>query len=149
MPGTKFFVDPMEIAERMGVRVSGRCDLDKGVYGLIKKEEGGAIEIFYDANLSSYQQRFVVAHELGHLAEGHLSDARVLFRDRSESFARDNYDAYEFEANQYAAHLLMPKDKIDFMLYKMGITSISKMAQILRVSETAMTYRLRDLGYIT
>jgi len=142
-----FYVDPTEIARGYGIEVIGMPGLEGGVNGLIRKENG-KVEILYDLTMHPNRQRFTIAHELGHFVKGHLRD-RPLFRDPSKNFNLDNYDIHEVEANNFAANLLMPKEKIDFLLYNEGITSIAEMAGLLRVSEAAMTYRLRNMGYIS
>ena len=143
-----FYVDPAEIARRRGLRVVEMHGLEGGVNGLIQKMDDGSIEIHYDGTMHPHRQRFTIAHELGHFVKGHLQD-QPLFRDPSKNFTLDNYDIHEVEANNFAADLLMPKEKIDFLLYTEGITSVPKMASLLRVSEAAMTYRLRNMGYIS
>ena len=64
------------------------------------------------------------------------------------TFYRKGYSREEYEANEFAASILMPEDKLDFLIYKKDITSIKKLAKIMRVSEAAMLYRLRGLGWI-
>jgi len=143
-----FAVDPIKIAENAGIKVVGKEGLKDGVHGMIRKEEDGSVVIEYDSSMHPNRQRFTIAHELGHFMEGHLKD-KPLFRDPRKNFSLENYDIYEAEANRYAAKLLMPKEKIDFLLYKEGITSINEMARLLKVSPAAMTYRLQNLGYIS
>jgi len=141
-----FYVDPLEIAQNEGIRVIPSNGLD--VDGKIYKDKSGNVCIEYDSSVHPNRQRFTIAHELGHYFKGHLAD-KTLFRDSLQNFNLDNYDIYEVEANNFAADILMPKDKIDFLLYKEGITSIEEMAHLLRVSQTAMMYRLKNLGYIS
>jgi len=142
-----FYIDPEIEARNYGIEVCPDSRLDHGINGMIEKTENGIV-IKYDPDMHPNRQRFTVAHELGHYVCGHLQD-KPMFRDSRKNFSLENYDIYEVEANRFAANLLMPKEKIDFMLYKEGITSIDKMAQLLRVSPAAMTYRLQNLGYIS
>jgi Zn-dependent peptidase ImmA (M78 family) len=106
------------------------------------------------------QQRFTIAHELGHflLHEGYtvhldenLGALRINLRN-SES-ARGE-DADEKEANLFAAELLMPaaflredlRDK-DLDLLADG-AFIDKLAKKYKVSSQALTFRLAYLNYI-
>ena len=144
-----FYVDPIAIAESHGIRVEGVPGLEGGVNGIIMRDSNGAIVIKYDSRMHENRQRFTIAHELGHFFHGHLDENHKMFRDPHKNFSLEHYDPKEAEANRYAARLLMPKEKIDFLLYKEGITSIDRMAKLLRVSPAAMTYRLQNLGYIS
>lgn len=143
-----FYIDPKAIAQDLGIEVISKARLDGDVNGYIAREDDGRVRIYYDSNMHPNRERFTIAHELGHYVKGHLKD-KPLFRDPSKNFSLNNYDIYEVEANNFAANLLMPKEKIDFLLYDMGISSISEMAKLLKVSEAAMTYRLQNLGYIS
>ena len=143
-----FYIDPKTVAEEKGIIVTGMPVLPDGVNGLIKKHESHGVEIQYDNTMHPNRQRFTIAHELGHFVRGHLKD-KTLFRDPSKNFNLNNYDIYEVEANNFAAELLMPKSKIDFLLFDEGISSIAEMAYLLRVSPAAMTYRLKGMGYIS
>jgi Zn-dependent peptidase ImmA (M78 family) len=142
-----FYNDPIVAAEKLGLQVIPKKGLDGGMNGQIYRQ-GDDIIIEYDSNMHENRARFTIAHELGHYMCGHLKD-QTLFRDPSKNFTLDNYDIYEAEANHFAADFLMPVDKIDFMLHNEGITSIDTMAKLLKVSPAAMTYRLKNLGYIS
>ncbi len=143
-----FFIDPLDIARKEGVIVIPSSHLD--VNGQIRKNpENNEVIIEYDVNMHPNRQRFTLAHELGHYFLGHLDDNNILFRDPAKNFSLDNYDPYEAEANKFAADLLMPKEKIDFLLQEVKMSSIEGMAKALQVSPAAMTYRLKNLGYIS
>ena len=145
---SSFYVDPFAIAKSEGILVIPRYDLD--VNGLIKKDSiNGNIVIEYDASMHQNRERFTIAHELGHYFAGHLEDGHTLFRDPSKNFNLHNYDPYEAEANKLAAEMLMPKEKIDFLIQKANYHTIDDIADALRVSPAAMTYRLKNLGYIS
>lgn len=90
------------------------------------------------------RQRFTLAHELGHFALGHGGG----FRDNSASFNISNYDQREVDANAFAAELVMPKLAIDYVIDKLKINSIEEFAKLFNVSVPAMTYRLKNLGFI-
>ena len=146
-----FYVDPIEKAMELGIMVyadnSDSPLLNPGESGMIIKD-GNHISIYYRNTESIERQRFTIAHELGHYTSGHLVGNTTMFRDGTKSYSRDNYDIQEYEANKYAAELLMPKYKVDFLIEQEGITDIREMAQIFKVSPTAMMIRLKNLGWI-
>lgn len=112
---------------------------------------------------SHLRQRFTIAHELGHLLlhEGDLildyavrthfrgDEVRVNFRDHESSLATNSE---EIEANRFAAEILMPRDMVFKEARKLlqaknlsreALTK--KLADVFKVSEEAMGYRLVNL----
>lgn len=96
------------------------------------------------------RQRFTIAHELGHIqlhrsiieAAIHL-DKGSLKRD---ALAAKGTDAYEIEANAFAAELLMPQNLLATALGERTIDleddeAIAALAKRFRVSEAAMRFR--------
>ncbi len=142
-----FYVDPISLALSRGIRVIPNPSLD--VNGQIYKQEDGSIVIEYDNTMHPNRQRFTIAHELGHFIAGHLETSQKKFRDPAKNFTLDNYDPQEAEANRIAAMILMPQDKIDFLINEAGIASIHGISNALKVSPAAITYRLKNLGYIS
>lgn len=58
---------------------------------------------------SPSKQAFILAHELGHIASGHLaSDGVIVDEGTTERAAEGSHDAEEDEANGYARALLLP-----------------------------------------
>ena len=100
--------------------------------------------IHYNSADGQNRIRFTIAHELGHYVLKHGKR----FRDTSAMFAGGTYDPYEVAANRFAAELLMPVYPVKVLLEDHGITSISQLALAFQVSEPAMTYRLKNLGYL-
>ena len=99
--------DPFVIALGSGAKVYLRDDfkLLKGMYSIVN----GNRCIFINSNLPEHTQRIICAHELGHDA---------LHREFAESAAFQEYTLYdmksrpEYEANVYAAHLLLDESEI-------------------------------------
>lgn len=107
------------------------------------------------------RRRFTLAHEIGHFCM-HRSSNTTTFVDtkgtmnRSESY----WDKHEFEANNFAADLLMPaklirsigkqviaKYKSDNNAERMPLSLFKdKMAVEFNVSSVAMDYRLKNLN---
>ena len=100
--------DPFTIAEEMGITVLIRSDFmrQKGAFAVI----GNNSFIFINGSLSEYMQRLVCAHELGHALLhrklGTMPGGMMEF----EIF--DIKDAAEYEANVFAANLLIDEQEI-------------------------------------
>jgi Zn-dependent peptidase ImmA (M78 family) len=108
------------------------------------------------------RRRFTIAHELAHYLLGHKGDQdhvdwkfTVLRRDGKSSEANN---VQEIEANAFAANLLMPKEFLfEDLRLKAGSNGevdlsthqLTALARKYQVSETAMTYRLTNLGLIS
>lgn len=108
-------------------------------------------KVAYDFNIKKYvitvnenhhenRQRFTIAHELGHYALNHGSKEDVLYRDGSS-------DPDEIEANAFATEILMPSAIIKHLIFEQNITTVQELAHKLWVSEQAMLYRLKNLGF--
>jgi Zn-dependent peptidase ImmA (M78 family) len=145
-----------DIARFLGIRVVP-YPLENDLSGLLVIEENGAV-IGYNQNESRARRRFTVAHELGHYIlhkEGKThtvfadNSFKVLFRSQAEH--EDSAIArMEFEANTFAAALLMPVpmlqkeiEDIEFDLGDEG--AIKELSRRFEVSSTAMYYRLLNL----
>lgn len=100
--------DPFTIAEGMGITVLIRTDFvrQKGVFAVI----GNISFIFINGNLSEYMQRLVCAHELGHALLHRRLGAMPGGMMEFEIF--DITDAAEYEANVFAANLLMDEQEV-------------------------------------
>ena len=108
--------DPFELIKGMNV-ILVRCSLD-GVRGFYQYFQRNNI-IYLDDQLPEKEQRFVLAHELGHMFLHKKSNA--IFMDTHTCF---NTDKLEREANTFAAELLIPDaiimEKADFTLEQLA-----------------------------
>jgi Zn-dependent peptidase ImmA (M78 family) len=136
-------VDPIQIAQRLGVKVY-TAGLDAGVAGMFRKRSGLDPEIFVNGSDSLNRQRFTVAHELGHyvkhVAAGEENWEHVDYRD---ALSGQGTDSDEIFANQFAASLLMPREKV-VRLRGEGYGPAALAAEF-GVSEEAMNFRLTNL----
>lgn len=147
-----FYVDPVKEANRYGIEVFADVEhahLKDGESGMIERNSDGGTTIWVADEDSLERQRFTIAHELGHYVNGHLDDNTKMLRDSTKSYSQDNYDYKEYEANKYAAELLMPEEKLEFLLNNQKITTVEGLAAALIVSYTAMKIRLQNLGWIS
>ena len=160
-------VDVDEVARYLGLKVIWDSSLEnKNIVGEINfSEEGvGKVNINPSANSFEPRRRFTLAHEIGHWCL-HRNKEKSGFVDSSESMSRkDSYwDHMEFEANNFAAQLLMPRDLVlregkkiicDFKSENGQDSKIKKenfiegMARKFEVSKPAMEYRLKNMGII-
>ncbi len=67
-------------------------------------------QIFISPNESGGRFRFTLAHELGHILLGHGNDRESEF-DTRENMWNPNKTHREYEADEFAAELLMPEEK--------------------------------------
>jgi Zn-dependent peptidase ImmA (M78 family) len=129
-------VDVTGIARQLGVVLHHVPN--PGWFGAVSSTDDHA-EIWISTNQSGVKQRFTLAHELGHLLQHPLA---VAYRDL-------NYEpgtsSIEREANHFAACLLMPAWMMGAAMHSTG-GSVHRMAHLFDVSESAMSFRLRNLG---
>jgi len=144
---------PLEqIAKREGIKIE-LAPLDDDLSGMSFIKNGVAV-IVLNLNHHPNRRRFTLAHEIGHhlmhvsyLTNNVHVDKIVLNRDPVSSQA---VDRREMEANAFAAELLMPEaelrkyQNVDFN----DDTFLYSLARKLKVSVTALTYRLINLGMV-
>ncbi len=139
-------VDPWMIAERSGVRVIPDGSLAWGQDPLSGKfeKENNIPTIRFNPNESRVRQRFTIAHELGHCALGH----GLAYRDPATNFSARTYNPDEIAANRFAASLLMPADMIEATIMDLRDPSVESLAELFGVSQVAMEFRLKNLGWL-
>ncbi len=99
--------------------------------------------ITYNGLDPAVRQRFTIAHELGHFALNHGTS----FRDSPAKFSLVQHDSKEIAANQFAAELLMPEDAITHAITAKNLYNVAKLANLFMVSQVAMKFRLKNLGW--
>lgn len=124
--------------------------------GFVLKKSGSKPVIGFNSELPPVRQRFVIAHELGHLL---LHNKNGLHVDRSPAkhdggVNADGLDEDEVEANRFAAEILMPEPWIREEVKMIGHPAVDDdpliglLAKKYMVSLQAMTIRLTSLGLI-
>lgn len=111
-------VDPAEVVKKLNGRVKDKWALAKGVEALVQRIADGSdceFEIQISVTVHDNRRKFSIAHELGHLflhmgyktnptkwatVEPYLDGAMF----------RQGHTEEEYEANEFAGALLMPKD---------------------------------------
>lgn len=134
---------------------------DRKSGAIAKKDDKWAI--FVNEIHPPLRKRFTIAHEIGHYYQyryGSPALSEVAQRLDSEGIVTDlwierngDINEAETEANQIAAEILMPEDIVRSIVMndRNGLVhkSISDMAKIFGVSETAMAFRLKNLNLYT
>lgn len=121
-------------------------NMDKRISGAIrlnKKNKPAKFEILLNKNDAETRKRFTLAHELGHfflhrpILEDETIHIDTMYRKPTET---------EIEVDYFAGALLMNR----VLLEKLRNTdkTISELAEIFKVSESAMTVRLSILGLL-
>lgn len=118
--------------------------LDASISGRLYRKDGRWI-ISVNQEHHVNRQRFTLAHELAHY---------VLHKSESESFIDTVFfrgasvNNFEYAANEFAAKLLMPENKVREVV-RSGTTNIKALAESFGVSVAAMLYRVKQLGFRT
>lgn len=145
-------VNPVTLANRLGIRVNNAKFSDSGMVGMIARR-GVVSTILVNYDDPPYRKRFTISHELGHHflhlhRDGEFTDHEAnLFRSQEDPGEPiDDERRREIQANMFAAALLMPEPLVreKWALLR----SSTSMARLFNVSEEAMGYRLERLRLI-
>lgn len=139
----KIPVDVLKLAKLNDIRVY-EADLEKNISGAIRYDkEDKKFEILINKNDSPVRQRFTIAHELGHfflhkeILENEKIHIDIMYRMPDEK---------EKEVDYFAGALLMNKILLEKMYDE--DTTILELAQLFKVSVSAMTVRLDILNLL-
>lgn len=139
-------IDPFSIADTLGLKVM-RIPLEPDVSGMLAKYPGQDPEVYVNVTDSEVRQRFSCAHEIGHFIKRGSSpgskDEEWGYIDRRGPSAGRGTSPDEIYANQFAAALLMPEERIK-TLEDEGMSPVS-MALAFNVSLEAMTHRIDNI----
>ena len=116
----------------MDPAVSGSLDYNNGVWTISVNELH-----------NRRRQNYTMAHELAHYMMHRNTSTR--FED-SVFFRSTKMSTMEYSANEFAAKLLMPEDRVRKAISE-GMKNIGKLAERFGVSSQAMLIRAKELGY--
>jgi hypothetical protein len=147
-------INSFEIASRLDYAVRLAIFEDPNLAGQISNRSG-----YFIIDVAGYdpyvRQRFTVAHEIGH-ALLHLERAKGVFVDNRETtltryttvlgVPNSRADRREWQANAFAASLLMPKDLVNEALADKR--TVETLAKYFDVSQVAMQRRLAELNVV-
>lgn len=136
-------VQTVALADDLGLKVWHVPNWPDDLSGKIVKsaEQGGASGYAIYVNKSHHvnRRRFTTAHEIAHfilhrqfIGDGIVDDG--LYRSRLSN-------SMEVQANKMAADILMPRLLINQHMAS-GVNSVSELARIFQVSESAMSFRV-------
>ena len=140
-------VDLAQFVKTLGGEICYSDHFDN-LEGTLEKIEDGSFKITIQTNHSPERQRFTIAHELGHLFL-HTEYPEKDWNNECIVFHRLGANETEYQANEFAACLLMPKS--DFIRFirdnsQDNKIDISIVANHFEVSESAVLNRGRWLG---
>lgn len=146
------------VAKHLDIRVLHE-EMDENMSGLLVIKSGKRA-IGVNRSHHRNRQRFTIAHEIGHFVLHHKSfhdPKNDLHWDKKWAYFRSTKlggaDQDEYEANQFAAELLMPESLLRAFIDTERIDlsndiDTSMMAERLQVSEQALTIRLVALKLV-
>ncbi len=117
-------------------------DMDPSLSGSLSYQDGQWV-MCINENHNIKRQRFTIAHELGHFMLH--KNKNVEFKD-STFFRGNEMDSIEYNANEFAARLLMPEEIVRKLISN-GLKNIGELASKFGVSSAAMKHRVLSLGY--
>jgi len=147
-------VDVEVIAKMEGIDVVFE-DIEDDVSGFLVQSQGVAV-IGVNRLHHRNRQRFTIAHEIGH-HRLHPDRPTVNIDEMMVHFRNKNLDSpfnpEEFEANSFAAALLMPeefirRDLADQLIDIFDDAKVRQLARQYEVSAQALTIRLMNLGML-
>lgn len=142
-----------EVVAKMGGTIVEEPEFDDLCDGTIKKDGSNGFRIAISPYQSKQRKAFTIAHELGHLFlhMGFQTDHEKWSQQKETTYRRFGLSEQEFQANEFAAALLMPKDRyLEVLMEYTEETSvdIQKVAEYFHVSVAAATNRGKFLGYL-
>jgi Zn-dependent peptidase ImmA (M78 family) len=131
-------VDVERVAQLLGLKVR-QASRARGYHGKLLQQR---MEIEVNRKIDRRQRRFAVAHEVGHYVLGHTPVVAV-FNERSSI---DPYQANEWQADSFAAELLMPEAWLRSRATPKP--DYRSLAELFDVSDERMFARLEQLGLL-
>lgn len=142
-----------KIVSRMGGSIEVKKNFDDLCDGTITKEGDGSFRIVISPHQTAQRRLFTIAHELGHLFlhMGFRTNAELWQTQHQEVYRRFGSSEQEYQANEFAASLLMPREEYREFLNENAVNNrinIDTVAEYFHVSQSAATNRGRFLGYL-
>ncbi|OJD86989.1 ImmA/IrrE family metallo-endopeptidase [Bacillus anthracis] len=148
-------IDLESLVEKLGGTLSFTNTIEDDKEAKIEKKED-SFEIYIDKNKPETRKRFSIAHEIGHLFlhMGYLLNPKKWesTNDYIDSvYYRYGYNIEEYEANEFAAHLLMPNEEFQDVAQKnfddtLKKYNINEIASYFNVSEEAAITKGKFMG---
>lgn len=142
-----------DVVEKLGGRIEENFNIDNMSDGSIRKQNDSFI-IFVSPFQSLERRKFTIAHELGHLFlhMGYKINSDLWNSQENATYYRAGDSLAEYQANEFAAALLMPKKKYKEKMDECTIdgckVETGKIADYFGVSVSAASNRGKFLGYL-
>ena len=139
-------VDPIELAEKIGIVVLDDDELEPGVSVILRKKPGfWDPEILLNLIVTIDRRRFICAHAIGHYSRNieMRRNGAWEFIDGRDFFAADS-GPEESYATEFAAELLMPREVLKALD---DVASVASLAALFGVTGDVMSARLDRIGW--
>ena len=141
-----------DVVTTLGGCVEESVDIVNMSDGSIRKQDDGFI-IYVSPFQSLERKKFTIAHELGHLFlhMGYRINVELWNKQKNLTYYRSGDSLMEYQANEFAAALLMPKKVYKRIMdqYTVGReVETDKVADYFGVSVSAASNRGKFLGYL-
>lgn len=142
-----------KVVTKLGGHVEEKVDFDEVSDGSIRKQNDDSFVIFVSPFQSVERRKFTIAHELGHLFlhMGYKINSDLWAKQENATYYRSGDSLKEYQANEFAAALLMPKEKYKEIMddnTSGDMVETSKIADYFGVSISAASNRGKFLGYL-
>ena len=141
-----------DVVRQLGGNVEESSNVSFAADGSVIKR-GDSFSIVVSPFQSEERKKFTIAHELGHLFlhMGYQINEELWNEQENLTYYRSGESAVEYQANEFAAALLMPQKKYKEIMdrYTEGnIVYTGKVAEYFGVSVSAASNRGKFLGYL-
>lgn len=155
IPISSKFEDIEAVVKKIGGCIDIKEKFDDLCDGTIIKKPDGSFQIAISKHRPPQRQAFTIAHELGHLFlhMGYRTNTALWEAQDQKVFRRFGSSEQEYQANEFAAALLMPREKYEEILLRNKNKledgyDIGAVADHFHVSKAAALNRGRFLGYL-
>lgn len=114
--------------------------------GLVQCSKNFA-RIIVNDSISIQDQNYVIAHQMGHLCLGHIKDDDYGVDTVKTIYGR-HWNKEEYDANEFANRILMPRPLIFAAIDLAGLTDLKLLADVFGVNKMIMKNRLIKLNII-
>lgn len=142
-----------DVVRTIGGTIVEKNNFDDLCDGTIIKEGENSFRIAISPYQNDQRRAFTIAHELGHLFlhMGYRTNPSLWKVQDQRVFRRFGSSEQEYQANEFAAALLMPKNTYRRVLMEnatAGRVDMSVVAKYFNVSQAAAINRGKFLGYL-
>ena len=142
-----------DVVHTIGGTIVEKKNFDDLCDGTMIKDGANSFRIAISPYQNPQRRAFTIAHELGHLFlhMGYRTNPSLWETQDQRVFRRFGSSEQEYQANEFAAALLMPKDAYRRILMEnveSGRVDIAVVAKHFNVSQAAAINRGKFLGYL-